>query len=479
MDDASPIPDDVARILDALSAPNARFAQRYPGEPTERQPVHTVYGGAHLFRASTAARLGQRAIESLDAWAPDALTFARAIGMAVDLPEKKKDAKTRMERARSKPELARTDDGDVWLATTVYDRVREKLAREPVEDFRIDFEDGFGVRPDDEEDRHTVAAAEEVAKGLEAGTLPPFIGIRIKALNEEMKRRSARTLELFFTALAERTGGKLPPWVAVTLPKVSIPEQARALAHLLDRLERRIGVPARTLKIELMIELTQALVDAEGRLALPSLLDACEGRCIAAHFGTYDYTASCGITAAWQSMDHPASRLALGLMKIAYASTGIFLSDGATNVLPVPVHREEEGKKPKKREREENRAAVHGAWALHFRNIQGSMQNGFYQGWDLHPAQLPVRYAATYDFFLRGFDAAAARLTSFVDKAAQATLVRDVFDDAATGQGLLNYFLRASGCGAVSLEELAATGLSVEELETRSFVRILERRKPR
>ncbi len=79
--------------------------------------------------------------------------------------------------------------------------------------------------------------------------------------------------------------------------------------------------------------------------------------------------------------------------------------------------------------------------------------NGFYQGWDLHPAQLPTRYAAVYAFFLEGLDAASDRLTNFVTKAAQATLVGEVFDDAATGQGLLNYFLRAMNCGAITERE--------------------------
>ena len=256
----------------------------------------------------------------------------------------------------------------------------------------------------------------------------------------------------------------------VTLPKVPVPEQVEALVELLELLEPALGLAPGSVKIELMIELTQSIFDAEGTFLLPRLLAAAKGRCTGAHFGTYDYTASNDITAEYQTMAHPACRLALSLMKIAYANTGIHLSDGATNVLPVPLHR---GEKLGKRERAENRDAVHGAWRLAYRHIRGSLENGFYQGWDLHPAQLPIRYAATYAFFLEGFDAAAARLSNFISKAAQATLVGDVFDDAATGQGLLNYFLMALNAGAVSLEELAVTGLSREEIETRSFVRIL------
>jgi hypothetical protein len=90
-----------------------------------------------------------------------------------------------------------------------------------------------------------------------------------------------------------------------------------------------------------------------------------------------------------------------------------------------------------------------------------------------------VRYATCYAFFLEGFDPAAERLRNFVDKSAQATLVGDVFDDAATGQGLLNYFLRALNCGAVTLEDVAQTGLTQDEFALRSFAKILNARRER
>jgi citrate lyase beta subunit len=463
-------------ILDALSSANARFARRYPGESSERQPVHTVYGGAQLFRYDIATHLGERAITVLDEYAPDPFTFAHATGMVSRglLPARGKDGRALAKLFEKDPKTLRDEHRDAWLACTVYERVRQKLIREPVEDFRIDFEDGFGVRPDAEEDRAAIHAAEEVARGAAEGTLPPFLGIRIKPLNEEMKQRATRTLDLFFTTLAERTDGTVPRCV-VTLPKVPVPEHVNALVRMLERIEQRVGLARGALKLELMIELTQSIFAADGTLNLPKLLDAADGRCIGAHFGTYDYTASCGITAPYQEMRHPAAQLALGLMKIAFANTGIFLSDGATNVLPVPIHRSENGKL-KRKERRANEAAIFGAWGKSFDNVWSSLENAFYQGWDLHPAQLPVRYAANYAFFLSGFDRAAARLANFVDKAAQATMVGEVFDDAATGQGLLNYFLRALSCGAVSLEELAVTGLSVDEIKTRSFVRILEGR---
>ena len=363
-----------------------------------------------------------------------------------------------------------------WLALTVYDRVLRKLAREAVEDFRIDFEDGFGARSDREEDETAEAAARQVARAFAAGLLPPFLGIRIKSFSEEWKVRGARTLEVFLQTLLAETGGKLPPNFVVTLPKITIAEQARTLVRLFEILESRLGLAPGALRMEIMIEVTQALLGPDGRSPLLGFLDACEGRCVGAHLGTYDFTASCNITAAYQVMDHRLCDLAKGIMTLAYAGTGIFLSDGATNVMPVELHR---GAALSEEQRRENRAAVHGAWQLSQRHIRHSLVGGFYQGWDLHPAQLPVRYATCYAFFLEGFTQAAERLRNFVEKAAQATLVGDVFDDAATGQGLLNYFLRALNCGAIDLDDLVQTGLTREEFSLRSFAKILESRRAR
>jgi citrate lyase beta subunit len=449
--------DEAAQQLERLGEANRAFAAHYPGDRPARQPVHTVYGGAQLYKAETTRRLGELALRAMDRYAPDPIELARGVGFA---------------------SAAALEGQDLSLLFTVYDRVRAKLAREPVEDFRIDFEDGFGARPDAEEDETAVAAAREVARGMAQKLLPPFIGIRIKSFGEEWKRRGARTLELFLDTLLGQTRGQLPDNFVVTLPKVTVAEQPRTLVRLFELLERRHQLAPGTLRMEIMIEVTQALLGADGQSPLPGFLAACEGRCVGAHFGTYDYTASCNITAAYQSMDHPLCDLAKGMMVLAYAGTGIFLSDGATNVMPVGPHREQ-GQALTALQQAENRTAVHGAWQLAHRHIRHSLRGGFYQGWDLHPAQLPVRYATCYAFFLEGLAAAADRLRNFVDKAAQATLVGDVFDDAATGQGLLNYFLRALNSGAIDLEDVAQTGLGAEEVALRSFAKILEARRRR
>jgi citrate lyase beta subunit len=468
--------DDVTAHLDALAEANRAFARRYPGDPPARQPIHTVYGGAHLYKAETTRRLGELALRHLGAYAPDPVALARGVGFVPPTTFEGVDAVALGVAFAQDAAALRRQSPQAWLAFTVHDRVLAKLRREPVEDFRIDFEDGYGARSDADEDATAVSSAREVARGLAEGLLPPFIGIRIKSFGAEWQARGARTLEVFVDTLLGATGGRLPENFVVTLPKVTIAEQPRTLVRLCERLEARHGLAAGSLRLELMIETTQALLGPDGRSPLPAFLDACEGRCRGAHLGTYDFTASCNITAAYQSMDHPWCDLAKGMMMLAYAGTGIFLSDGATNVMPVGPHR---GEGLTAEQEQQNRAVVHAAWRLSHGHIRHSLRGGFYQGWDLHPGQLAVRYATCFGFFLEGFAQAAERLRNFVEKAAQATLVGDVFDDAATGQGLLNYFLRALNSGAIDLDDLEQTGLTRDEVGLRSFAKILAARRER
>lgn len=471
--------NDVTR---RLREANEESMRHYPGETGLRQPVHTVYGGAHLFKADSAKRLGSLARRSLDQFAPDFLTFARTLGLpgSKELPEVSDDDATELASLlKTEPDKVRKENKGAWLAYTIYRRVVDKLHREPVEDFRIDFEDGYGNRPDREEDGHAISAATEVAEGSKNKTLPPFIGIRIKPLNEELRERSLRTLDIFVSALVKLNNSRLPDNFVVTLPKITIPEQVSALVALLTQLEQRTDLEAGSLKFEMMIETTQSIINHRGQINLPLLLAAGEGRCVAAHFGTYDYTAGCNITAAHQHMLHPACDFAKHMMQVSFAGTGIWLSDGATNIMPVAPHRFTEGGPALTPEQiEENRQVVHRAWKLHYDHVQHSLENAFYQGWDLHPAQLPTRYAAIYAFFLESLEAASERLKNFVEKAAKATLVGDVFDDAATGQGLLNYFLRAINCGAITeAEAVELSGLTLPELRSASFVKILKNRQ--
>jgi citrate lyase beta subunit len=412
-----------------LARAQEAYLARYPGDGLRRQPVHTVYLPAQQFTADVVPRLGTLALQALEEHAPDAATFARAIG----LPAAQGEA--------------------------VYPRVVAKLRREPVEDLRIDFEDGYGVRPDREEDAAAVAVAEDVARAFAAGALPPCFGIRIKPMTAELGPRSMRTLDLFVTTLVRRAG-ELPPGFAVLLAKITSPVHVAVLADLLIALERPLGLAHGALKLELMIETPQCLMDVDGRSMLPLMLDDARGRCVAAHFGTYDYTAGSDVTAAQQRMRHPACDFAKQMMKVAFAGTGLWLADGSTIVLPVG-----------------ERDAVHAAWRLHADDVRHSLATGFYQGWDLHPAQLPSRYGAVYGFYLDGLPAATERLRRFVATTAKAGGGGDIADEIATGQQLLGFFLRGLSCGALTEEEALATGLTLDELRGRSIAKVLRARR--
>lgn len=466
---------DIESILGSLKVANLKFQQTYPGDKPDRQPVHTVYGGANLFKSDTCIKMGETALKSLQTYAPNFVVLADVLHLEgfVHLPSSEKKIE-RLVKDLDKMSEKKRKNHPAWLPYSVYKKIIHKLQTEAVEDFRIDFEDGFGNRPDEEEDATAIAAANELAIGIKKKTISPFIGIRIKPFTEDLKYRGVRTLDIFLTTLLEKTKGKLPDNFVVMLPKVTIPEQVTALVRLFEIIETKNHLPPGSLKMETMVEATQIIMDEEGRNPLMRIIKASEGRCIAAHFGTYDYTASCGITAKYQTMAHPVCDFAHHMTKVALGGTGIFLSDGATNVMPVAPNR---GEKLSKEKIKENVDSVHNAWRIGYSHTMHSLINGFYQGWDLNPAQLPMRYAATYNFFLSSYNDAVFRLKTFMERAAISTLTGDIFDDAATGQGLLNFFLKAMNCGAISEQEATSTGLTIDEIRSRSFYKILQGRR--
>lgn len=435
----------------ALHQANAAFAAAHPGEPPEPQPCHAVIGGAHLFSATTFADLQRDARLSLERYGADVVTFARAVG----LPEGQ-------------------------LGHAVYARMLERLAREPVEDYRIDFEDGFGNRSDTEEDAESDRTAQVSAALIARGAMPRRFGIRVRPLTNELRERSLRTLQRFTATLVRASSGGLPAGFVVTLAKVTVAEQVAYFAESLGMLERSLGLPDESLRFEIMIEVPQAVIGADGRCPLPDFRAAGGRRFVAAHIGTYDYTAGCGITAMHQHLRHPACDFARQTLQAACAGTGIWIADGSTAILPVAPHVAMPGRPMSAAQERENGAAVHAAWHRHFGDVTHSLVNGFYQGWDLHGAQLPTRYAANYAFFLSGIAAATERLKTFLASVAGAEASRAIADDAATGQALLNFVLRAVRCGAVEERDaLEMCGLTEEELRSRSFGTVLRGRAQR
>ncbi|MBH1937117.1 aldolase [Streptomyces sp. AV19] len=402
-------PGLTARLGASLAAVDAELARRYPGDAGTRQPVHTVYVPADAVPPGLVRSWGDRALAALDEHAPSAGALAAALGLPAE------------------------------LAGPVHDRVRAKLAAEPVEDLRIDFEDGYGRRSDAEEDEAAVRAAESVA----AGTGAPFAGIRAKSMEAAVRDRGIRTLDLFLTTLIAAAGG-LPDGLVLTLPKVTHAEQAAAMARLAGEFERAHALEPGRIRFEVQIETTQAVLGPDGRATVARLLDAGEGRVSALHYGTFDYSAACGIAPAHQSPDHPAADHAKAVMQVAVAGTGVRLSDGSTNVLPVGP-----------------REQVHAAWRLHHDLVRRSLARAYYQGWDMHPGHLVSRYAAVYAFYREGLPAAAERLVAYTGGEQGRVL-----DEPATARALAGYVLRAVDCGAVDAEEAARlTGLGRGELE--------------
>ena len=416
----------------ALDAANDDLARRHPGERAERQPVHSFIEGAQHFRADTISTLGARASEALGRYAPDGETLTSAM----------------MFSGRER-----------GFADEVHRRVARKLEAEPVEDYRIDFEDGYGVHSDAAEDAQAMRCADATVAAMRAASLSPSFGVRVKPLTREFAARSLQTTDVFVQTVLSGSGGQLPPNFVVTLAKVTVAEQVEYFARHLEALERRLDLLEGSLRMEIMIEAPRAVMDWSGRCPLPSYVDAARGRLIAASLGTYDYTAALGITAAHQRQRHPACEHARLVMQVALAGTGVRVSDGSTAILPTePVER------------------VHEAWRLHHGDVKHALKLGIYGGWDLHPAQLVSRYAAVYSFYLAGLEPAARRLAAFLDAVSRGDAPRDIADDVATGQALLNFLLRAIACGAADRAETAALcGLRAELLDGRAFRSILGR----
>lgn len=460
--------EGVRLILKELKGKRAK-EQPEIARPT-RSPVHVVYGGADRFSAATPRKLGDIALKTLETYAPNFAEFALAMG----LPESEslpafRDGIEKLERwiARNKSK-AKQENYTAWFAWTVYQKTIAKLTTEPIEDFRIDFEDGYGFRPDEEEDRDAENAAVELAKSIEQGTVTKFTGFRVKSFQPETYGRAVRTLDLFLNKLFE-TANRLPENFCVTLPKITDKKQVRDLADRLRKFEKKHNLPLGTIGIEMMIETPESIIGRKGNFVLQELVAVGKGRVTSAHFGAYDYTAALGISSADQHIRHEACNFARAAMLINLAQLGIRLVDSVTTKLPVAVH----SGRLNQMQKTENQRTISAGWSEHFENITASMRGGFYQSWDLHPNQLPARYAAVYSYFLTGMDSQAERLKSFINRATKATLSGNTFDDAASAQGILNFFVRGMDCGAFTEKEAAAaTGLSPTELRS-SFQSLL------
>jgi citrate lyase beta subunit len=403
--------EDLVDLDQRLAADDTARRRAYPGPSTRRQPVHTVYVPADRFHVEISEEWGAAAAAALARHAPRPEDMALATGL------------------------------DVAALQTVWAAVVAKLEQEPVEDLRIDLEDGYGTRPDEEEDRHAQAVGLELAAALTTGVAPPYLGIRCKSLEPATRRRGLRSLDLALRALLDRS--ELPAGWVITLPKVTSVAQVTAMVDICGRLESAYGLAEGALRFEIQVETPQAVLSADGTAGVAAMLHAAAGRCAGLHFGTYDYTAGLEIAGGYQSLDHPAADHAKAVMQLAAAGTGVPVSDGSTNRIPVG-----------------DREDVHAAWALHARLVRRSLERGFYQGWDLHPAQLPTRYLATYVFFRTDLDQVGARLRGYLRRSGGGVL-----DEPATARALAGFLLRGVHCGAIGAGEIPVlTGADLETI---------------
>lgn len=389
------------------------------------QPVHVMYGGAHLLNENTFSRISEIARESFNFGAKD---------------------------SRSLNVLCAEDWSDDF-SQQVFDRVKRKLSTEPLEDYRIDFEDGYGVRSDEDEDQHAKAAAMTLAKLGQAQKTPRHVGFRIKPLSITAMRRSLRTLSLFVTEFAAHFDkSSAIKRLMVALPKVTNAEQVATLVEILLSYEQEFQLEHGFFGVELIIESPEAFLSLDGSIPLPSFLHSAAGRCQSLHFGVYDFTSSLGIGSAGQSIDHLACDFArMWMQLVAGLAPGLGLSDGIISRLPIVP----------KESTAESVSNFQNIWRYNYQQMMRSLANGFSQGWDLHPSQLSIRHVANHVFVLRELDMAVTRLKTFSEKASQASHVGGVFDDRASVLGLINFFDRAITSGVLTHREIHARGIDL------------------
>ncbi len=157
----STLADTLASELDLrLADADAALARDFPGERPGRQPVHTVYVPADRFEEGLCAAWGRAALEALDAHPAE---FRAVITSAPATPP--------ATPATSATLGASGADGSVD-PDALEAAVRRKLETEPVEDLRIDVEDGYGIRPGAEEDADVDRAVRRLLAAVRDGRLP-------------------------------------------------------------------------------------------------------------------------------------------------------------------------------------------------------------------------------------------------------------------------------------------------------------------
>ncbi|CAM3067086.1 HpcH/HpaI aldolase/citrate lyase family protein [Williamsia muralis] len=382
-----------ARIDAVLSAVDVELDRAYPGDRAEKQPAHTVYVSAADVDADTPGTWGDRASAIAD----------EAAAVVADLDR-----------------------------TGIASLVQARLRSQPIEDLRIDLEDGYGWRPDVVEDRDARAAGRTIATwSARPEQAPNAFGVRCKGLGATERARGLRSLELVLDA-----AGGVPDGFVFTVPKLRAAAQVDAVVMICEELERAHGLPEGALRYELQIESPQAVLGADGRATVAEAIHRGGPRLTGLHYGTYDYSAACGIVSSQQSLEHPVADHAKSVMLVAAAQTGVWVSDGSTQVSPVG-----------------SAEVVEAALRRHHRLVTRSLERGFYQGWDMHPGHLVTRWLAVYGFFRSAMSPAVTRLQSYFDRQSS-----EFVDEPATAQSLALVVLRGLSVGAFAEADVLAVG---------------------
>lgn len=383
--------DTRSAVETILNDVDADLDRLFPGDDAVSQPIHTVYVSAADAEAGTPAT-----------WGVEALAIADAAAASLG-----------------------------GLATTeVIDLARARLRSNPIVDLRIDLEDGYGRRPDAVEDADARRAGETLAAWVaDRPHTPRVAGIRAKGLGALERARGIRTLELVLDA-----AGGVPDGFVFTVPKLRDVRQVDAVNLICADLERAHGISDGTLRYELQVEIPQAVLGADGRATVAEAIHRGRPRISGVHYGTYDYSAACGIVSAQQSLAHPAADHAKSVMQVAAAQTGVWVSDGSTQVVPVG-----------------DPDQVAAALSRHHALVTRSLERGFYQGWDMHPGHLITRWMAVIGFFRTAMPTAAARLQAYFERSSG-----EVMDEPATAMSLALVVGRGVAAGAFTPDEVAA-----------------------
>lgn len=406
-----------------------------------RQPIHTCYVPANLLTSDTPRQ-----------WADVALSTLVEV-----FPSHDAGQSTGNDYIAALRELAEDLGVQPHDVDSVAQLTLKKLHQDPIEDLRIDFEDGFtqrGVALTDrghDEDTQALRAAEVLSTWLENRSSPAFAGIRFKSFDPAVRDRGLRTLVIVLNELHRHgvlaglydpaSADYAPRALRLTFPKVQDHRQVAALVGVFKELDDRYGL-ASPIRFEVQIETPQAIVNAAGGAEAARIVQASDGRCLSLHYGTYDYSASLGIDAAEQSMEHPVADYAKDVLQAVTSTVGVELSDGSTNRIPIG-----------------DRDSILAGWRLHYRLVRRHLSRGIRQGWDLHGAQLVTRHLATIAYFRENWEITAQRLRAHVTGDTSRWM-----DEPATAKAMAGYLRRAHACGAITDAELAMTGATADEL---------------